>query len=299
MLTACSGSELLPAFERPGPGVLAANKSARRPACSALCLASDDSSAAHWASCAALEEPSGLEIVEQGGALQKPVLVRALALQLVGDESSVPQGGTKHVEPWRTQTSLDKLAARAPRCSSRLGVGVASSPLPRSEPSPLRCSSFLLPQRSVPAAWHELLADARWLQAPTNSRLRDWTKVFGAVVKRCGNKVRVFFFFLSRLFAPAKECLRLQKLPTVSHGGARQGLIGDLGGCQARGAASAHRLRPHAAQARPRQGCTPLQGGVPAATRRWRAAQQLRVGQTSGRTYPELAFGRALSFPTR
>ena len=32
----------------------------------------------------------------------------------------------------------------------------------------------------------------------------------------------------------------------------------------------------------PRQGCTPLQAGVPAATRRWRAAQQLPVGQTSG-----------------
>ena len=91
----------------------------------------------------------------------------------------------------------------------------------------------------------------------------------------------IFVFFL-RLFAPAKECLRLQKLPTVSYGGARQGLIGDLGGCQARGAASAHRLRPHAAPARPRQGGTPLQGRVPAATRRWRAAQQLPLGQTSG-----------------
>ena len=40
--------------------------------------------------------------------------------------------------------------------------------------------------------------------------------------------------------------------------------------------------RPHAARARPRQGCTPLQVGVLAATRRWRAAQRLPVGQTSG-----------------
>ena len=54
-------------------------------------------------------------------------------------------------------------------------VGVASSPLPCSEPSPLRCSSFLLPQSSVLLVTqpflHELLADARWLQAPANSRL--------------------------------------------------------------------------------------------------------------------------------
>ena len=52
---------------------------------------------------------------------------------------------------------------------------------------------------------------------------------------------------------------------------------GSFGSCQARGAGSAHRLKSHAVQARPRQGCTPLQVGVPAATRRWRAAQQPKL----------------------
>ena len=106
--------------------------------------------------------------------------------------------------------------------------------------------------------------------ASTSASVADSTSVFFT---------HVFFFFFLAPFctcqgvaASAKATYSVLRRPARARTSS-----GSFGSCQARGAGSAH--RSHAVQARPRQGCTPLQVGVPAATRRWRAAQQptLRV----------------------
>ena len=84
-------------------------------------------------------------------------------------------------------------------------------------------------------------------------------------------------FLSPRTFFRPHKVTKSVHLPCPTGRRQHQGLIGVPGGCQAQGAASADRPGPRAAQAR--RDCTPPQVGVPAATRRWRAAQRVPAGR--------------------
>ena len=88
-------------------------------------------------------------------------------------------------------------------------------------------------------------------------------------------------FFLARLFPPASRDRSPATTPLTGTGRHRRDISVVLDGWWVRGAASARRQGPRAAQAHPQPHCTRRQVGVRGGSRQMRAARQLRAAPTN------------------